>query len=151
MEICNGVDYLDQVKELIIEYTKRLGRDLYFQNIDEELENPAKKYTAPEGELLVAVEKKKVIGMVAYHRHSKSRCEMKRLYVKPEYRENKLGKKLVLEILEYAKKAGYKEMVLGTIIPLQVAIHLYKKVGFVEREAYYHNLMDDVLYFKKIL
>ena len=151
MEICNGVDYLDQVKELIIEYTKRLERDLYFQNIDEELENLAKKYTAPEGELLVAVEKKKVIGMVAYHRHSKSRCEMKRLYVKPEYRENKLGKKLVLEILEYAKKAGYKEMVLDTIIPLQSAIHLYKKVGFVEREAYYHNLMDDVLYFKKIL
>ena len=37
MEICNGVDYLDQVKELIIEYTKRLGRDLFFQNIDEEL------------------------------------------------------------------------------------------------------------------
>lgn len=75
---------------------------------------------------------------------------MKRLYVKPKYRENKLGKKLVLEILEYAKKAGYKEMVLDTIIPLQSAIHLYKKVGFVEREAYYHNPMDDVLYFKKI-
>ena len=80
----------------------------------------------------MAVEKKKVIGMVAYHRHSKSRCEMKRLYVKPKYRENKLGKKLVLEILEYAKKAGYKEMVLDTIIPLQSAIHLYKKVGFKE-------------------
>lgn len=151
MEICNGVDYLDQVKELIIEYTKRLGRDLSFQNIDEDLENLAKKYTAPEGELLVAVEKKKVIGMVAYHRHSKSRCEMKRLYVKPEYRENKLGKKLVLEIIDHAKKAGYKEMVLDTIIPLQSAIHLYKKVGFVECEVYYHNPMDDVLYFKKIL
>ena len=52
---------------------------------------------------------------------------------------------------EAAKKAGYKEMVLDTIIPLQSAIHLYKKVGFVEREAYYHNPMDDVLYFKKIL
>ena len=37
MEICNGDDYLDQVKELILEYTKRLGRDLSFQNIDEEL------------------------------------------------------------------------------------------------------------------
>ena len=66
-------------------------------------------------------------------------------------RENKLGKKLVLEILGHAKKAGYKEMVLDTIIPLQSAIHLYKKVGFVECEAYYHNPMDDVLYFKKIL
>ena len=42
-------------------------------------------------------------------------------------------------------------MMLDTIIPLQSAIHLYKKVGFVEREAYYHNPMDDVLYFKKIL
>lgn len=37
---------------------------------------------------------------------------MKRLYVKQKYRENKLGKKLVLEILGHAKKAGYKEMVL---------------------------------------
>ena len=99
----------------------------------------------------MAVEKKKVIGMVAYHRHSKSRCEMKRLYVKPKYRENKLGKKLVLKILEHVKKAGYKEMVLDTIIPLQSAIYFYKKVGFVECEAYYHNPMDDVLYFKKIL
>ena len=57
----------------------------------------------------MAVEKKKVIGMVAYHRHSKSRCEMKRLYVKPKYRENKLGKKLVLEILEYAKKEDIRK------------------------------------------
>ena len=76
---------------------------------------------------------------------------MKCLYVKPKYRENKLGKKLVLKILEHVKKAGYKEMVLDTIIPLQSAIYLYKKVGFVECEAYYHNPMDDVLYFKKIL
>lgn len=38
-----------------------------------------------------------------------------------------------------------------TDIPLQSAILLYKKVGFVECEAYYHNPMDDVLYFKKIL
>ena len=60
----------------------------------------------------MAVEKKKVIGMVAYHRHSKSRCEMKRLYVKPKYRENKLGKKLVLEILGHAKKTGYKNFFL---------------------------------------
>lgn len=50
---------------------------------------------------------------------------MKRLYVKPKYRENKLGKKLVLEILGHAKKAGYKEMVLDTIIPLpNVAVKL---------------------------
>ena len=37
IKIIDGKPYLDQVKELIIEYTKRLGRDLSFQNIDEEL------------------------------------------------------------------------------------------------------------------
>ena len=73
---------------------------------------------------------------------------MKHLYVKPKYRENKLGKKLVLEILGHAKKAGYKEMVLDTIIPLQVAIHLYKS-SFVRCEAYYHNPMDDVFVFQR--
>ena len=65
MEIIDGKDFIPQVKELIIEYTKRLGRDLSFQNIEKELEDPAHKYTAPEGEILVAVREGQVIGMVA--------------------------------------------------------------------------------------
>jgi len=60
-------------------------------------------------------------------------------------------RKLIEEILIHAKKAGYKEMVLDTITPLQSAIHLYKKAGFQKCEAYYKNPMADVIYFKKIL
>ena len=132
MKIVNGIDYIEQVKIKIIEYTTRLGRDLSFQNIDEELSNPAIKYAAPQGELLVALDDhEKVIGMVAYHKHSDERCEMKRLYVSPECRGMKLGEKLVDEIIQHAKNAGFKEMVLDTIVPLQAAIHLYNKMGFV--------------------
>lgn len=40
-------------------------------------------------------------------------------------------------------------MVLDTIVPLQSAIHMYKKLGFAECELYYHNPMPDVLYFRK--
>ena len=151
MEIVDGKQYINRVKELISEYASRLGRNLDFQDIDEELKNPAKKYTPPEGELLVAVDGNEVLGMIAYHRHSESRCEMKRLYVKPSCRGMKLGEKLISELLRHAKEAGYKEMVLDTIVPLQSAIHLYKKFGFTECEAYYHNPMPDVLYFKKAL
>lgn len=122
-----------------------------FQNLDDELKGPAKKYTAPEGELLVAVEGEDVLGMIAYHKHSDTRCEMKRLYVKPSCRGMKLGEKLIEELIAHARQAGYKEMVLDTIVPLQSAIHLYKKLGFTECEPYYHNPMPDVLYFRKEL
>ncbi|QNM12205.1 GNAT family N-acetyltransferase [Absiella sp. AM09-50] len=152
MKIVNGIDYIEQVKIKIIEYTTRLGRDLSFQNIDEELSNPAIKYAAPQGELLVALDDhEKVIGMVAYHKHSDERCEMKRLYVSPECRGMKLGEKLVDEIIQHAKNAGFKEMVLDTIVPLQAAIHLYNKMGFEECEPYYYNPMDDVIYMKRLL
>lgn len=115
------------------------------------MKDPAKQYTAPEGELLVAVDGKNVLGMIAYHRLSDIYCEMKRLYVKPEYRGMKLGESLITEIIRHAKQAGYREMVLDTIVSLQSAIHLYKKLGFVECKPYYYNPMKDVLYFKKAL
>ena len=152
MEIRDGKDYIEEVKGLIIEYLQRLGRDLSFQNVDEELSDPAKKYTAPEGELLVAVnDNDEVIGMVAYHRHNDERCEMKRLYVKPGTRGQHVGDVLVSEIVSHAREAGYKEMVLDTIVPLKAAISLYKKNGFEECEPYYNNPMDDVIYMRKDL
>lgn len=151
MKIVDGKPYNQQVKELIIEYAKWLGCDLSFQNLDDELKDHAKKYTSPEGELLVAVEGEDVLGMIAYHKHSDTRCKMKRLYVKPSCRGMKLGEKLIEELIAHARQAGYKEMVLDTIVPLQSAIHLYKKLGFTECEPYYHNPMPDVLYFRKEL
>lgn len=152
LKIVNGVDYIDQVKIKIVEYVTRLGIDLSFQNIDEELSDPAKKYAPPEGELLVALDDDgQVVGMVAYHKHTNERCEMKRLYVSPQHRGMKIGETLVFEILKHAKDAGFKEMVLDTIVPLQAAIHVYKKMGFEECEAYYDNPMDDVVYMKRSL
>jgi ribosomal protein S18 acetylase RimI-like enzyme len=151
MQIVDGKTYIPQIKELILEYTARLGRDLTFQDIDGELSDIAAKYTAPEGELLAAVENGRVLGMVAYHRHSDERCEMKRLYVRSEARGMHLGDKLVDEITAHAAEAGYSEMVLDTIVPLKAAVALYKKKGFKECEPYYHNPMDDVIYMMKKL
>ena len=99
----------------------------------------------------MAVEGEDVLGMIAYHRHSDTRCEMMRLYVKPSCRGMKLGEKLIEELIDHARQAGYKEMVLDTIVPLQSAIHMYKKLGFAECEPYYLNPMPDVLYFRKKL
>lgn len=61
IRITDGKPYLDQVKDLIVEYTNWLGRDLSFQNLDKELADIAEKYTAPNGEILVAVDDNDVV------------------------------------------------------------------------------------------
>lgn len=151
MKIIDGKEYIPQVRELIVEYTSQLNRDLSFQHLDEELRNPAEKYTPPQGEVLIALEGDAAVGMVAYHRHSDMRCEMKRLYVKPNARGLHLGDTLVDSIIARAKTAGYKEMVLDTLLHMNTAISLYRKHGFEECEPYYNNPMDDVIYMIKKL
>lgn len=150
-KITNGEAYLDEIKELIIEYTQTLSRDLSFQNLDNELSALKAKYTPPNGRILAAVMDGSVIGCVAFRKHSDYRCEMKRLYLKPKYRGLKLGEALVRAIVEAARTEGYTEMVLDTIKPLQSAVRLYKKLGFEETDAYYENPMHDVIYMRLCL
>jgi len=91
MIIKTGEDYIPQVKELILDYIQRLGRDLSFQNLNAELSDLESKYLPPNGEILVAIDDDEVLGMVAYYKHDDVTCEMKRLYVKPEARGLHLG------------------------------------------------------------
>ena len=149
MKIIDGTNYLNEIKELIVEYITLLNRDLAFQSINDELSDLAGKYILPYGRMLAAVNNDgEVIGCVAYHRHNEERCEMKRLFVKPEYRRLNTGGQLIDEIIHLAREDGYKEMVLDTIKPLENAIHLYKKHGFAETEPYYDNPMNDVIYMR---
>ena len=148
MQIVDGINYLDDIKKLIIEYITFLNRDLSFQNLEEELNDLKAKYTYPNGRIIVALVDEKVVGCVAFYKHNLKRCEMKRLYVKKEYRHLKIGQKLVEEIIALAKKDGYQEMVLDTIKPLTNAINLYKKMRFKEIEPYYNNPLPDVIYMK---
>jgi ribosomal protein S18 acetylase RimI-like enzyme len=152
MKIVDGTNHLDAIKALIVEYTQSLQRDLTFQGLAEELACLERKYAPPAGRLLAAVtEEGHVAGCVAYHRHTNTRCEMKRLYVQPAYRCEHTGQVLIAAIIEAARQDGYTEMVLDTLCPMQRAIYLYKQFGFEEIDAYYDNPMKDVLYMRKVL
>lgn len=151
IKIVDGINYLEEIKRLVIEYTEFLGRDLSFQNFDAELKDLSAKYAPPEGRLLCARLEDKIIGCVAYHRHDAARCEMKRLFVRADYRTHHAGSKLIEAIINCARADGFKEMVLDTITPLESAIRLYKKFGFVETQPYYKNPMNDVIYMKLVI
>ena len=101
IKIVDGASHLAEIKQLILDYTKFLGRDLTFQNLDAELSDLAEKYLPPEGSLLVAqIETGEIIGCVAYHRHNPARCEMKRLFVRENFRELHAGRLLIRAIID---------------------------------------------------
>jgi ribosomal protein S18 acetylase RimI-like enzyme len=140
------------IRQLFRVYEKELDENICFQRFEEELNNPLKKYGPPSGDLLLACWNDEPAGCIALTAmQKKGVCEMKRLYVKPEFRKNKIGKMLVEKLLTSAKEMGYTTLRLDTLTKLQPAIRLYENYGFVHISAYYQNPLPGVVYMEKRL
>lgn len=143
---------LDIIRDLFREYEKELNEDICFQSFEEELKNPLEKYGLPDGDLILAYWNDDVAGCIALTRMKEpGACEMKRLFVKPVFRKNKIGRILVEELLTSAKERRYEKMRLDTFLKLQAAVHLYKQFGFENISAYYNNPLPGVVYMEKQL
>ncbi len=151
IKVCTQGIMLDQTKQLFLEYQQELNEDLCFQSFDTEIENPLIKYAAPTGALYIAIVNNKAVGCIALQQLPNNNCEMKRLYVKPNYRKHKIGEALVVKIIEEAKTIGYNTMKLDTLTKLEPAIKLYEKFGFVHTNAYYNNPLINVVYMELFL
>ena len=75
-------------------------------------------------------------------------CELKRLFVKPEFRGHKLGEVLVKKVIDDAKSIGYQSIFLDTLPFLKSAIHIYTKLGFYETDPYVNSPLDTSIYMK---
>ncbi len=142
---------INEVRKLFIEYQKELGHDLCFQDFRNELDTLPGKYKEPDGHLLLLKDEQNetIAGCIALKKFEKDICEMKRLYVKPQFRHKGYGRILVTEMLNVAREKGYKEMILDTLEILKPAIQLYKKFGFKITKPYYHNPLEGVVYMSK--
>lgn len=145
------IDELEEVREIFIEYAEFLQVDLCFQDFENELQTLHQVYFPPLGCIILAKEENQTLACIALKPIGEGICEMKRLYVRPQARGKALGKQLVEELIEFAKKAGYKTMKLDTISSLKAAINLYQSKGFVKTEPYVYNPLSDVLYFELTL
>jgi ribosomal protein S18 acetylase RimI-like enzyme len=85
-------------------------------------------------------------GCIGIKEFSEHQCELKRMYVKEEYRGKQIGRKMLQKAIFEAATLGYNEIVLDTSTKLEAAVHLYKAFGFGEIPAYYHNPNEDVIY-----
>jgi len=139
---------IEQARELFVEYVDYLGINLEFQNFKEELKNLPGDYSLPEGTILLAYYNSKLAGCVALRKFENNICEMKRLFVRSEFRGKGIGKVLVEQIIDKASRIGYKFMRLDTLSFMKEAITLYLSLGFKEIKSYRYNPFEDAKYFQ---
>jgi len=140
-------EQVDRARGLFEEYAAALGISLCFQNFDKELADLPGAYAPPDGRLFLAFYENKLAGCVGLRKIGDGTCEMKRLYVRPEFRGKRIGRALTEKLITEARALGYAQMRLDTLpAKMDDAIRLYRSLGFREIEPYYHNPVEGALF-----
>jgi putative acetyltransferase len=139
-------DHLRIVKELFLEYAQSLDFNLCFQNFENEYVGLPGEYAPPGGMLLLGLADNSPAGCVALRRIDTSACEMKRMYVRSQFRGCSYGRILAEEIIQRARELGYKSMRLDTVPSMNAAIALYRTLGFREIPPYRENPVTGAIF-----
>lgn len=150
------------VKPLFKEYHSYLlkcGVDLSFQDFENEFKNLPGIYSKEKrGNILLIFTFDELennlpkdpiaVGMVSLKDLDDNICEMKRLFVVENFRRFGLGKILMDNIIDYAKKTGYDKLRWDTLKKLREASFLYDKYNYSLIQPYNYNPFDDVVYYE---
>jgi ribosomal protein S18 acetylase RimI-like enzyme len=140
-------DEIEAARAIFREYEVWLGLDLCFQGFQEELAGLPGKYAPPDGRLFLAYSEERLAGCIALRPLGSGICEMKRLFVRNEFRRLGIGRLLMEELITAAREIGYRKMRLDTYpAKMQKAVDLYRTYGFVEIPQYYENAHEGVLF-----
>lgn len=142
----DGATHLNEAKELFVEYSRSIGVSLCFQGFDEELDSLPGKYSPPTGSLMLAFVDGKAAACAALRFVSEEICELKRVYVRYDYRGLGLGREIVEIMIEEAKALGYGYIRLDTLPTMTSAQKLYRSLGFHEIAPYIFNPHEGSLY-----
>lgn len=143
---------IDTIRELFREYENKMGLDLCFQGFEAELASLPGNYAEPEGRLFLAVSDDRVAGCVALKKVDPETCEMKRLYVREEFRGQRIGVALIEHLIVDARHIGYKRLRLDTFPPIMSkAVELYRSYGFREIPPYTIDPHPELLFMELAL
>ncbi|MCL2717646.1 MAG: GNAT family N-acetyltransferase [Lachnospiraceae bacterium] len=155
IEIKPAYNKRENIIALFTEYTTMLAEVrgdiadyLELQNYDYELEHLEEKYGYPHGRLFIAYADDKVAGCIGLRRLNEIECEMKRLFIRPEFRNLGIANELATKLMNEAKEAGYQSMLLDSLPELVPALKFYEKLGFYCIPAYNDSPVMNTVFMK---
>jgi putative acetyltransferase len=146
-----GPEQVQAARALFREYAAGIGVDLGYQGFEDEVERLPGAYAAPAGRLLLAWCDGAMAGCVALRPLADVGCELKRLYVRPEFRGRGVGARLAERAIEEARLAGYRLLRLDTLPSMHAARTLYRQLGFREIPAYYDSAVAGTVFYERAL
>lgn len=146
IDLVTSEPLVNQAREIFREYQLSLGIDLCFQDFENELATLPGKYAPPQGRLYLGFVNNALAGCIALRPFQEHKCEMKRLYVRPEFRGQQLGMALATTTIAVARQVGYRQMFLDTLPVMSVAQKLYRSLGFIEVPAYCLNPVEGAIF-----
>jgi GNAT superfamily N-acetyltransferase len=126
----NSPAELAAVRQLFQEYWDSFGFTPCFQGFESEVAGLPGDYAPPAGRLALAWIDGTPAGCVALRRIDATRCEAKRLYVRPAFRGRSVGRTLLDWVISEARAAGYCEMLADTMPVMADALSMYERKGF---------------------
>ncbi len=122
---------LNDARSLFEQYAQLRGYEFQDPNFEGELASlPGPYGPAQGGRLLLASYEGEAAGIVGLKRIDATLCEVKRLYVPPQYRGNGIGKMLVTEALKQAREMGFRRVLADTDLNMRIAMVIFDEHGF---------------------
>ena len=133
---------VEATRELLVEYRREVGADLCFASFDVELGSLPGEYARPRGLLFLALQREpsgvseRAAGCVALRSLDDETGEMKRLFVRRDYRGLGLGRALVDAVIRGSRSLGHRRLLLDTLPGMVEAQTMYEGLGFRDISAY---------------
>ncbi len=125
------------MRTLFTEYRAELAVEPCLRSFDAEIAALPGTYAPPAGKLLLANVVGQPVGCIGLRPFPREGCcEMKRLYVRPPFRGDKIGRMLAERIVQEAKNLGYRSMRLDSHPPtMQAAVKMYREARISRSQA----------------
>lgn len=147
---CTLKDFYDG-RLLFQEYADSIGIDLSFQDFDRELEIIDLQYNKPDGVLIIAYSSEKAAGCAGIRKLNSDTAELKRMFVRPEFRGKMIGRSLLELCIKISEEFSYKKIRLDTLPGMMHAQKLYYTYGFYEIPPYRFNPVEVSVFLEKVL